>query len=69
MPVGNFLTASMQAIPSGVPDNIESGLGIVTTTVSSVSDMIMSNWILWLSLTFGILGFAISIFRRLRKRK
>lgn len=59
----------LQAIPTGVPEAIQSGLGIVTNTVSSVSTMITSNWILWLSLAFGILGFSISIFRRLRKRK
>ena len=70
MPI--LLTAAgsgLQTIPEGVADNIQDGLSIVTTTVSSVSDMIVGNWILWLSLTFGILGFAISIFRRLRKRK
>lgn len=60
---------TMQAIPTGVDTNISDGLGIVTTTVGKVSDMILGNWILWLSLTFGILGFAISIFRSLRKRK
>lgn len=59
----------MQAIPTDVPSNIAAGLDIVETTVGSVTDMIMGSWILWLSLTFGILGFAISIFRRLRKRK
>lgn len=59
----------LQAIPTGVPEAIESGLGIVTSTVGEVSNMIVGNWILWLSLAFGILGFSISIFRRLRKRK
>lgn len=61
--------SGLQTIPEGVSDAISSGLGIVTDTVGEVSTMITSNWILWLSLAFGILGFSISIFRRLRKRK
>lgn len=56
-------------IPTDTGVRFSEALDIVENTVEHVTQMITDNWILWMSLAFGLLGFSISIFRRLRKRK
>lgn len=66
-----FLDAAgaLQALPTGIADTIGSGIDLATTGVSKTVSLITDNWMLWLAFAMGILGFSISIFRRLRKHK
>lgn len=67
--MGVFATDALAALPTGIADSMSSGMDVALEGVSKVTTTITSNWILWLSLSFGILGLGISFFRRLRTRK
>lgn len=62
-------TTALQDIPTGLAEDFSSVFTVLGNAVTWVVNTISSNWILWLSLALGILGFSISLFRRLRKRK
>ena len=66
-----FLTegSSLGLLPSNLSSSVSGALTVVGDSMGQVTSWITNNWILWLSLVFGILGFSISLFRRLRRKK